>query len=187
MKSIILVILFVTNFYSCSKSQDQITEKNVDWASAQYFYDSGPLPPQYHYEYFVNINKEGICNFACNLGYDKSLPAIIYNFNLSKDTIDILDKAIKESKVLTTDIESLPPDMHPIGGATKKIRIILLSEPGENLYDRPPRVKETPEFPVDKFKNILDKLYGSVNSIVPKYIWDDLQQKRDDFEASYKK
>lgn len=186
MKTIIFIFMLLSNIYSCSNSQDQLKNSSGDWASIQYFYDSGPLPPQYHFEYFLNMNKEGICNLACNLGYDKSLPAIIYNFNVSPDTIDILDKAIKESGALTTVIESLPPDEHPIGGSTQKVRIILTTPKSESQYDRPPKLIETPEFPVEKYKPSLEKLYKTINTIVPKNIWNDLDQKRQDFEANFK-
>jgi len=186
MKIIIFVILFLSNLYSCSNSQNQISEKPDGWASVQLFYESGPLPPQYHSDYSISINRDGIGNFACNLGYNKSLPAIIYNFKLSDDTLDILDKAILESNVLSTKFESMPENKHPIGGSITKIRIILPSQRGDSLTDRPPKVIETPEFPLEKYKTVLDKLYDAIKTSVPKTVWDDFELKRKDFEANYK-
>lgn len=186
MKILIFVILFLSNLYSCSNSQNQVTENPVDWVSVQLFYECGPLPPQYRYDYSISINMDGTGNFACNLGYDKSVPAIIYSFKLSNDTIDMLDKAIKESKVLTEKIESMPENMHPIGGSISKVRIILPGQKGDSLTDRPPKVIETPEFPVERYKKDLEKLYDAVKSSVPKIYWDDLELKRKEFEANYK-
>ena len=186
MKIIIFAILLLSNLYSCSNSQNQVSDNPVGWASVQLFYECGPLPPQYRYDYSISINRDGIGNFACNLGYDKSLPAIIYNFKLSNDSLEILDKAIKESNVLTEKIEAMPENMHPIGGSTYKVRIILPGQKGDSLTDRPPRVIETPEFPLEKYKPALEKLYDAIKTTVPKSYWDDLELKKKEFEANYK-
>jgi|WetSurMetagenome_2_1015567.scaffolds.fasta_scaffold602403_2 hypothetical protein len=187
MKNLILFFVFLSNIFSCSNSQTGISEKKDNWASIQYFYNSGPLPPQYHYDYNISITREGIGNITCNIGYDKSLPGIIYDFKLSKDTIDLIDKAINQSGVLTEEIESLPPNKHPIGGSLKNVRIVLEVPKADSLLDRPPRVKETPEFPVEKYREKLDRFYSTITSLIPKYIWDDVELKRKDFEENYNK
>jgi hypothetical protein len=80
----------------------------------------------------------------------------------------------------------MPETMPPIGGSISKVRIILPGQKGDSLTDRPPKVIETPEFPLDKYKPVLDKLYDAIKTSVPKTVWDDYELKRKDFEANYK-
>ncbi len=168
--------LLLLVFASCSTSQT-----GIQWSSLSYMYESGPLPPKYQYSYTVTLNTkcEGIV--VAFIGADPSNPSLTYEFKFSKDSIDILDKAVKESKILEEDIEKLPEGEHPIGGPLEKIRVVLV-EDNPNL-DRPPRVKESPYFPVEKYKAGLQKLYETVVIFVPKKIWDDFEAKKQEYQS----
>jgi hypothetical protein len=144
-------------------------------------YDSGPLPPKYQYNYTVTLNTNCEGGLVAFIGADPSNPSLTYEFKFSKDSIKILDKAIKESKILEEMIESLPEGKHPIGGHLEKVRVVLF-EDNPNL-DRPPRVKESPYFPAEKYKAGLQKLYETIAAFVPQKIWDDYEKKKQEYQS----
>lgn len=176
-----IVLLFaLVSFSSCTVSQT-----NYEWSSLSYMYDSGPIPPKYQYNYTITLNTNCEGGVVAFLGGDPSNTSITYEFKFSKDSLIILDKAVKKSKILDEEIEKIPEEMHPIGGSLEKVRVVLFDD-NPNL-DRPPRVRESPYFPVDKYKPGLEKLYKTIVSFVPKNIWDDFNVKRKEYEIKEEK
>lgn len=182
MKNIIQKIsLFFTLLIFVSCSTSQIGDK---WSSLSYMYESGPLPPKYQYSYTVNLNTNCDGGVVCFIGDDPSNSSLIYEFKFSKDSLVILDDAIKKSKILEEEIGKLPEGQHPIGGHLEKVRVILFDD-NPNL-DRPPRVKESPYFPVEKYRSGLQNLYKTILAFVPKKIWDDFEAKKQEFQSKEK-
>jgi len=176
MKTVRFFLLFGALVFSCSNSQ--VGVNGFKWSSVHYFFDSGPLPPKYHYDFMISINNDGHGNFVYNYGYDKGTPSATYELSVPKDSIALLDAVILESRILDNDIKPVPDNERPIGGSIKKIRVIL---PDTNRFlDRPPKVIESPEFPEKKYRTGLNKLYEIVERQVPVKIWDELKMKREE-------
>lgn len=178
MEKIVLLFSMVI-FSSCSTSQT-----NYEWSSLSYIYDSGPLPPRYQYNYTVTLNTNCEGGVVAFLGGDPSNTSLTYEFKFSKDSLIILDNAVKKSKILKEEIEKIPEDKHPIGGSLEKVRVVIF-EDNPNL-DRPPRVKESPYFPAEKYKSGLQKLYETIKTFVPKKIWDDFEKKKQEYQSKEK-
>lgn len=174
----ILFSLLLLVFASCSTSQD-----SVKWSSVSYMYESGPLPPKYQYNYTITLNTNLDGGMVAFFGGDPANPSLTYDFKISKDSIKILTEAIKNSKILEEEIGQLPENMHPIGGSLEKVRVVLVNE-NPNL-DQPPRAKESPYFPVEKYKKGLQNLYETIKVFVPKKVWDDFEAKRTEYQNSH--
>jgi hypothetical protein len=173
-KLIISCFLFV--FASCSTSQT-----DIQWSSLSYMYESGPLPPKYQYNYTINMNTNGDGGVVCFIGSDPSSSSLIYEFKISKDSIAILDNAVKKSKILDEEIERLPEWKHPIGGYLEKVRVVIVNN-NPNL-DQAPQVKESPYFPIEKYKEGLQNLYKTIVAFVPQKIWDDFEVKKQEYQS----
>jgi hypothetical protein len=172
----LLLFIIALMFYSCSTSQS-----SYEWSSLSYMYESGPLPPKYQYNYTITLNTNFEGGMVAFVGADPSNPSLTYDFKISKDNLKSLDEAVKKSKILEDVIESIPEGSQPIGGHLEKIRVILYDD-NPNL-DRPPRVKESPYFPVEKYKNGLQKLYETVKAFVPKKVWDNFEAKKQEYQS----
>ena len=166
-------------FASCSVSQDE-----VKWSSVNYMFESGPLPPIYQYSYSVTINRNCDGGMVGFIGSDPSNPSLTYEFKVSKDSLKFLNDAIKNSKILIEDIAELPEGKRPVGGHLEKVRIIIEND-NPNL-DQPPRVKESPFFPVEKYQKGLNNLYETILSFVPKNVWDDFNAKKEEYQKNGK-
>jgi len=182
MKNIIFVVLLLIVFTSCSKSQDST---KATWSSVQYYYTRGPLPPPYHFSFDLTVNGDGTGILIYRLGYDASSEPLVYNFTVNPDELSTLNCKVKNSKLLTGKVEAVPENKHPIGGPTERVRIII-PNPNPDL-DQPPRVIESPYFPLDEYKQDLQELYEYIKKLVPEKTWFDINGKQTEYEANYKK
>ena len=160
---------------SCAGSQ------NVPkWSSVSLMYESGPLPPKYQYSYTVTINNNGDGGVVCFVGADPSNSSLTYDFKCSPENIKKIGEAIKTSKILEDNIPEMPEGKRPIGGHLEKVRVILVNE-NPNL-DQPPKVKESPYFPDEKYRANLNSLYEIIQKLVPQNIWDDIEKKKSEYQ-----
>jgi hypothetical protein len=178
MNRIILCCLLLV-LASCSSSQ--VEEK---WSSVNYMFESGPLPPKYQYSYTITINRNCDGMVVAFIGADASNSSLTYEFKFSKDSLKYLNDAIKESKILTESIEEEPEGKRPVGGHLEKVRVII-ENTNPNL-DQPPRVKESPYFPIKKYRLGLYSLYETIQSYVPENIWDDFNAKKEEYQKNSK-
>jgi len=165
----------LTLLISCAGSQS-----GPKWSSVSLMYESGPLPPKYQYSYTVTINSNGDGGVVCFVGTDPSNSSITYDFKCSPENIKIIGEAIKKSKILEDEITEMPEGKRPIGGHLEKVRVILENE-NPNL-DQPPRVKESPYFPDEKYRTNLNSLYEIIKNRVPSNIWDDFEKKKSEYQ-----
>jgi len=182
MKNLIFVLLIITIFTSCSKSQDNILK---DWSAIQYHYSRGPLPPPYHYSFQITINKDGASILSYHLGYDDNYPSLDYNFTVSPDNLLLLEEKICISKLASGKIEKVPENQHPVGGSLNNVKLII-TDPNPNL-DKPPTVIESPYFPKEEYKKGLVELYDFIEKLVPDEVWLDVAGKKVEYETNYKK
>lgn len=176
-KKIIKFFLLLSTFLfaSCSTSQN-----DAQWSSLSYIYETGPLPPKYQYTYTITLNTKCEGGIVAYVGLDNS-NTFNYEFKFSKDSLAILNNAIKDSKILVEEIEKLPEEKQPIGGHLEKVRVVLVN-PNPNL-DQPPRVKESPYFPSEKYRAGLQKLYEVIASFVPQKVWEDFEAKKQEYQS----
>lgn len=182
MKNIILAVLLLMIFTSCSKSQDTV---KASWSSVQYYYTRGPLPPPYHFSFDLSVNGDGSGVLIYRLGYDVNKEPLVYNFTVDSDGLKSLNCKVESSNLLSGKVEAVPENKHPIGGPLERVRIII-PNPNPDL-DQPPRVIESPYFPTDEYKQNLQELYEFIKTLVPKETWFDINGKQTEYEANYKK
>lgn len=166
---------------SCTNSQDVSTN---EWSAIQYFYNSGPLPPPYHYSYEITVNNNGESALNYRLGYDEQRAPINYTFNITKENLKRLSEKIRTSQIATGKIEAVPENQHPIGGSLERIRLIITKADPD--LDQPPKAIESPYFPTEKYKKNLEELYSFINKLVPDSIWSDIKAKKTEFESQNK-
>jgi hypothetical protein len=174
------LFLFCLLLVFASYSNSQVEYK---WSAISYLFEAGPLPPIYQYHYTITINSNCDGGVVCFIGTDESAPSLTYDFKVSADSLSLLSDAIEKSKILEEDIERLPEGKHPIGGHLEKVRVIFVS--GNPNLDQPPRVKESPYFPTEKYKENLEKLYETIKAVVPSKIWDDIETKKQEYQKSH--
>lgn len=172
-KIIISFVLFL--LISCAGSKS-----GPKWSSVSLMYESGPLPPKYQYSYTVTVNTNGDGGMVGFIGADASNSSLTYDFKCNADCIKKISDAIKNSKLLEEDIAVLPEGKRPIGGHLEKVRVVLENE-NPNL-DQPPKVKESPYFPDEKYRSGLNSLYETIQKMVPASVWDDFEKKKSEFQ-----
>jgi hypothetical protein len=139
------------------------------------------MPPPYFYSYSILINSDdasGFLKYAFDYSQEDN-PPLEYKLTFSEEQMGILNEAIKESKVLCEEIESVPDSLQPIGGSVQNVKITIVN-PDPNL-DQPPRIIETPYFPIEEYKEGLENLYETINKLVPENIWEEIKTKKDEY------
>jgi hypothetical protein len=173
MKKITLILIFFLSV-SCSKSQDNQTKI---WSTITYNFFSGPLPPQYQNKYSVVINEDKNGYFSYSIGIDSNENSTSKIFTVTDDNIAMITQLVNESGLLEGKIISLPEHKHPIGGSLRSISVVL-KQTDPNL-DQPPPVYIAPYFPVEEYKEKLEKLYDYIYMLVPQEFRDEYIKKRD--------
>jgi hypothetical protein len=153
------------------------------WTTLIYHYQTGSIPPPHYFQYDLNINYEGTSTLVYYPGYNADT-TWVYNFKIKEEDIKILNDSIVSSKVLSEPILSMPEHKHPIGGSMQNLTIILPQDPG--LDQKPPSLV-LPFFPQPEYKDALDNLYSTIKSLIPQSIWDEINQRKEEYEKNYKK
>jgi hypothetical protein len=161
MKNIIFAIISLLVFTSCTKSQD---DPGAIWTSLIYSYDCGPLPPPHHYEYTLSINADGSAIYTYQSDYEGK-KVTTRNFKITDEQMAGLKVRLVASLIFTNKIEKLDEGKHPIGGSTENVKVFVVN-PDPNL-DQPPQVFESPYFPKDEFKPMLELLYAYIQGLIP--------------------
>lgn len=194
MKTLIIFLILVTVPFSYSCSHDEKSkecnhelnnEHQCKWSTLEYSFRSGTMPPPYFYSYSILINSDdasGFLKYAFDYSQEDN-PPLEYKLTLSEEQMGILNEAIKESKVLCEEIESVPDSLQPIGGSVQNVKITIVN-PDPNL-DQPPRIIETPYFPIEEYKDGLENLYETINKLVPENIWEEIKTKKYEYIKQY--
>jgi hypothetical protein len=143
------------------------------------------MPPPYFYSYSILINSDdasGFLKYAFDYSQEDN-PPLEYKLTFSEEQMGILNEAIRGSKVLCEEIESVPDSLQPIGGSVENIKITIV-DPNPDL-DQPPRIIKTPYFPIEKYKEGLENLYETINKLVPESIWEEIKTKKDEYIKQY--
>lgn len=140
------------------------------WEKISYYHSTGPVSPEYQYNYIITIDEEG----KGKLEYTKSGKTNVYDFNVSKKNINALNKSILKTKVLNATAEDLKPGGNLIGGPVYNATITL-TFPDEEEYNE--KEKEKPPVVIipnqinEKYSSNVFALYTLIESLVPSSVW----------------
>ncbi len=180
---LLLITVAVSFSFSCSTSNKSsntnsgnLNGSNGDkplWSTIEYHYYTGPVSPEYQYRYKVIVNEDKNCQFIYY--YSASVDTNYYqnSFTITDSQLAELNKAVKNSKVLDENVseESNPP----IGG-TQQYAYIIVVDPNPDL-DQSPRRIEIPVFPEAKYKENIEKLYSTIQGLIPPSIMEEAKSK----------
>lgn len=149
-------------------------EARYKWEKISYYHATGPVSPEYQYNYNILIDEEG----NGKLEYTKSGKTNVYNFNVSKRNVNALNKAILSSKVLSVSSDELKSEKNLIGGPVNSCTITLPfpdeEEYDENEKEKPP-VIIIPNFVTENYSAGVNNLYLLMETLVPDSIWEQAQ------------
>ncbi len=141
--------------------------KKTGFSLAYRFYGE-TVPPPYHREYTIFTNSKGEGKIAFWPDYiGEGIPVWKYSFDVSQKQIDHLLSLFTESNCLRDVWEK--DEMQPAGGDLESLTITVL----DKAYKIPPAIKE---------RNTVTKLYAFINSLVPKEVWEELEEKKKAYE-----
>lgn len=156
----LLAFLFITAG-SCSSQ---------DWHRLNYYYNSGALPPPYHYSYTITITADGTGELSYVNGYDENgKNKSQLNFTLGKKQMAELKSRLKKSGVLTDKIKERPNEEIPDGGHSENLTLYSDAEP-------PEIIASVPSYPDVKYEAALNKLYKYIVSCVPEEYWNEVNR-----------
>lgn len=159
----ILALIFFTSV-SCSSQE---------WQKLNYYYNSGSLPPPYHYSYTITITADGAGELSYVKGYDeKDKNKTQLSFILDKSKLKELKRQLKKSGVLSDKIKERPNDEIPDGGHSESLTLYSDAEP-------PEIIASVPSYPDLKYESALNKLYKFVVSCVPVEYWNEVNRIND--------
>lgn len=134
------------------------------WSTISYSTTSGPISPEYQYNYSIIVNNNG----SAKLVYTKSSTTNEYDFTITKSELKSLNGYLIRSKVLSLNADDFKTDKNLLGGAERKMLITLWQSP--ELDSEPPTV-EIPKQIRKKYSENVFKLYGYIEKLVPESIW----------------
>jgi hypothetical protein len=146
-----------------------------EWNELFFHYQTGTVPPPYYFSYDITAAPSGLLTLAYHTGYQTD-STWTYKLNIPAESFADLNKAIKESGVLTETIPELPQEHRPIGGALQHVMIILQQDP---TLDQLPQRVTTPDFPEEAYKEKLNTLYEQIKKLVPASTWDEIAAKKE--------
>lgn len=122
------LLVIITLFISIVNAGAQIR-----WEQISYFHTSGPVSPEYQYNYNIKINSDG----TGVLEYTFKGFTTNYDFNVSSNGLNNLNNTLIKSQVLDVSIADLKSDKNLIGGSVYNATITMpYSEPTEEYLER---------------------------------------------------
>ncbi len=88
------------------------TFADYKWFEISYFHSTGPVSPEYQYNYNVKINADG----TGVLDFTKAGTTKSYNFSVSKKNLSKLNSAFIKSGVMDLSLDELNSEKNLIGG-----------------------------------------------------------------------
>lgn len=160
----LLFLVFTFLLFSNGYSQ------SGEWASILYSYSKGPVSPEYQYNFNILLNETG----AGKLTYTKSSVTKEYDFAVGKKGLSKLNKALKKSQVFILSEENLNSEKNIVGGPENSLLITVLQS--ANQDSKPPTIT-IPSQVNEKYSANINKLYETIESLVPSDIWDQAKAK----------
>ena len=138
-------------------------------------WDTGALPPPYHYSYTITIGPDLTGHFSFQPGYAPENSDELWEteFDIKDDELDALYQMLAEKGVLRSKWSTDQPLM---GGKSTSLVITASDEefiiPSVSILARPER---------EKVEEVID----IIRAYVPKFIWDEMSARQAKFEARF--
>ena len=168
-----ILIIIGTGIISmgCGAKESQIPDDfglSFDW-------NTGALPPKYHYAYLITIGPDPQGEFEYSSGYDSSGKSNrwITHFTLSKDTAEELYTYLKNQDILRT---SWKTGRGLIGGSTTSM---IITANGKEYQI--PSISELE----DADKTLVEEAMDVIRGYVPDSIWEEMNDRQLKYEESY--
>ena len=139
-----------------------------------YRWDTGSLPPKYHYSYEIVIEPDGSGQFIVQTGYAaKSEPTPwVSAFIISPEEKSQLFQLLMTRNILRTEWAK---GKLLIGGSSSEMQVTAAGK----TYSVPNDAQM-----IEKDKSDLAEVYDFIKQLVPKSIWDKLAQSRHQIESA---
>jgi len=169
--SILVIIGTGIMTMGCGAKQSQMPDDfglSFDW-------NTGALPPKYHYAYVITIGPGAQGEFEYSSGYDSSGKSNrwIAPFTLSKDTLEELYRYLKNQGILRT---SWKTGRGLIGGSTTSL---IITANGKEYQI--PSISELE----DADKTLVEEAMDKIRGYVPESIWEEMNDRQTRYEKSY--
>jgi hypothetical protein len=135
-----------------------------NWATVDYSYGSGPVSPEYQYNYQIVINSNGTGNMTYTKGTEKTENT----FRISRNGLSRLNAALRNSQVLTVDPDDMKSASMIVGGKSNSLKVTM-SQPANT--DQPPRVITVPSQLNSTYSAGVMDLYYVIEMLVPPSVW----------------
>lgn len=139
-------------------------------------WDTGALPPPYHYSFTITIGPDLAGQFSFQPGYAPENSGEFWEteFNLNSKDLDALYKTLMEKEILRSKWST---GQALLGGQGTSLVITANSKafrvPSVSILTRSEREKA-------------EELIGIIRGYVPQSIWDEMAARQAEFEAGYK-
>lgn len=143
---------------------NSVNGQSDKWSTVTYKYSSGPVSPEYQYNYTIIIHRSG----DGILSYTKSAATTEHNFRISRKRLNKLKGALKKSKVFTVSMDHMKSDRNLIGGPIRKAVITMWQAPD---LDSKPATIEIPSQVNETYSANITKLYDLIEDLVPGSVW----------------
>lgn len=105
----------------------------IKWEQISYYHTSGPVSPEYQFNYNIKINSDG----TGVLEYTFKGFTTNYDFTVSQNGLNSLNNTLIKSQVLNVSRADLASDKNLIGGSVYNATITMpYSEPTEEYIER---------------------------------------------------
>jgi hypothetical protein len=135
-----------------------------NWTTIDYNYSSGPVSPEYQYNYQIVINSNGTGNIIYTKGTEKT----DNSFRISRNGLNRLNAAIRNSQVITVDPNDMKSNENLMGGKSRTLKVTM-SQPVNT--DQPPRVINIPSQLNSTYSAGVLDLYYVIEMLVPPSVW----------------
>ncbi|MDZ4711935.1 MAG: hypothetical protein SGI89_06365 [bacterium] len=140
-------------------------QTNSNWSNVMYKYYTGPVSPEFQYNYEVQINKDG----SGSLAYTKAGNTATYDFNIGRRGKKKLNRTLKGSKVFQVPESSLQSDSKLMGGPERNAVITMWQSPD---LDQKPQMINVPGNVTQEYQQGVYDLFDVIENLVPDSVWD---------------
>ena len=169
--SILLIIGTGIMTMGCGAKEPQVP----DDFSLSFDWNTGALPPKYHYAYVITIGPGTQGEFEYSSGYDSSGKSNrwIAPFTLSEDALEELYRYLENQDIFRT---SWKTGRGLIGGSTTNL--IITANGKEYQIPSISELKDT-----DKI--LVESAMDNIRGYVPESIWEEMNDRQTRYEESY--
>jgi hypothetical protein len=137
-------------------------------------WDTGALPPEYHYQYTITIGPGPQGEFAYHPGYEEN-PSLawITSFEVDENDLQSLYLYLKENNILRNRWETGQP---LLGG--QGTRVII------DAFDQRYIIPSISEVST-KERELVEQTIELIRTYLPEHIWTEMEQRQTDYESSF--